>query len=54
MGRYERLPEAEGQAELTGAADKGYTKSLVMLVDSIALAYWHARGGRCQFNASIR
>ena len=29
---------------------KGYTKSLVMLVYSIALAYWYVRGGRCQFN----
>ena len=31
---------------------KGYTKSIVMLVYSIALAYWYARGGRRQFNTS--
>ena len=29
---------------------KGYTKSVAVLVYSIALACWHVRGGHCQFN----
>ena len=29
---------------------EGYSKSLRMLVHSIAPAYWYARGWRCQFN----
>ncbi len=29
---------------------KGYTKSVAMLVHSIALVCWYDRGGRCQFN----